>query len=87
MCGRGIVDEKVAFIVIEIEHFVGEVPNDETFLADAIVVCGIDTHCAGCDAAFVIGDPCEHSGLDEGAVSVVLIEFIGLCVVCLKDVG
>ena len=83
---RGIVDEKVAFVVIKVEHFVGKVANNEALSAGAIIICGIDTHCAGCDTAFVISDACEHSAFDEGAVAVVLIEFIGLCVVRLEDV-
>ena len=86
MCSGGIINEKIAFIVIEVEHFVGEVADDEALFAGAIVVCGINAHCPGCDTAFVIGNSREHSAFDEGAVAVVLIEFIGLCVVRFKDI-
>ena len=86
MRGRSIVNEKVAFIVVEIEHLVGEVADDEALLTRPIVVCGINTHCAGCDTTLVIGNSSEHSGFNEGAVAVVLIEFIRLCIVRFKDV-
>ena len=73
--------------MIEIEHLVGKVADDEAFSTCAIIVCGINTHCAGCDSAFVKGDPSDHPPFDESAVPVVSIEFIGLRVIRFEDVG
>ena len=86
MCGGGIVYEEVAFVVVEIEHLVGEVADDEALPTGAVVVCGINPHCAGRDTTFVISNSGEHSGFNEGAVAVILIEFIGLGIICLKDI-
>ena len=83
---RRIVNKKVAFVVIEIQHLIRKVPNDKALPAASVVVRRVNAHRAGRDAVLVIGNPGEHRRLDERAVAVVLIEFIGLRVVRLKDV-
>ena len=86
MCDRGIVNKKVAFVVIEVEHLIGEVPDDEALPAASVVVRRVNAHRTCRNTVFVIGNPCQHPHLDERAITVVLIEFVGLRVVRLKNV-
>ena len=86
MRDRRIVYKKVAFVVIEVQHLIRKVSNDEAFPAASVVVRRVNAHSTGGDAVFVIGNAGEHRCLDKRAIAVVLIEFIGLRVVRFKDV-
>ena len=82
----GIVYEKVAFVVIEVQHLIRKISDDEAFPAASVVIRRVNAHSTGGDAVFVIGNAGEHRRLNKRAIAVVLIEFIGLRIVRFKDV-
>ena len=50
---RGFIDKQaVAFVVVEREHLVGEIGDDDAGVARAVVVGGIHAHAGAGDAVF-----------------------------------
>ena len=84
---RGFVDEKaVAFVVIEREHLVGKICDDDAGLPGTIVVGGVDTHSSASDTVFAKGNARGHSALFEGAIFFVQVKLVGLRVIGEKNV-
>ena len=73
--------------MVEANHLIGEIGDDQAGIAGAIVVGGVDAHSGAGDAVFAVGDACRHAFFRERAVAVVDVELVGLCVVADDDVG
>src|SRR5581483_4738601 len=82
-----IHEEAAAFIVVEREHLIGEIGDDDAGQAGVIVVGSIDTHARARDAVFAEGDPGNDGLFAEGAVAVVVVQLVGLGVVGKEQVG
>ena len=85
---RSFVHEQaVAFVVVEREHLVGEIGDDQAGAAGAVVIGGVDAHAGARDAIFAEGDSGGNSALFEGAVLLIQVKLVGLRVVGDQDVG
>ena len=85
---RRLVDEETdSFVVIERDHLVREVADDEVGLAVAVVVGSVDAHGPAGGAVLGESDAGEHPGVLEPAVSEVPVEVVGLGVVRHRQVG
>src|SRR5258708_37635125 len=82
-----IHEQAVAFVVVEREHLVGKICNDQAGAAGAVVIGGIDAHASAGNAVFAEGDARGNSALFEGAVLLIQVELVGLRVVGDQDVG
>ena len=79
---RGLVHEQaVALIVVEREHLVGEVGDDDAGMAGAVVVAGINPHAGTRHAVFTEGDSRRDRPLLKCAILLVQIKLVGLSVV------
>ena len=72
--------------MVERDHLVRKVANDETGAAGPIVVRGIDAHASPCDPAFAVGNASHDAVVDKGPVAFVAIEAIRFRVVGHKEV-
>src|SRR5689334_12008008 len=85
---RRFVDKKsVALVVIQAEHLVRKVPDEQMRLAASIVIRGINTHCAAGDTIFAESDTSLRGFLHEGTVALVAVEFVRLCVIGHEEIG
>ena len=85
---RRLVDEQLrALVVVEREHLVREVADEQVRAAGAVVVAGVDAHRAARDAVLAVGHAGRDPLLGERAVPVVAIELVRLRVVGDEDVG
>src|ERR1700738_3072609 len=85
---RRLVDEEpVAFVVIKREHLVGEIGDDNTGMAGAVVIRCINTHAGAGYAVFTESNSCRDGLLFERSVSLVEIQFVRLRVVGQQDIG
>src|SRR5215469_3491033 len=79
---RRFVDEQaVALVVIERNHLVGEVADQNTRVAAAVVVGGIGAHARTGDSVFAEADAGGDPTLLKGSVLLVDVELVGLGVV------
>ena len=84
---RRLVDEEAdALVVVERDHLVREVPDDEVGHAVAVVVGGVDSHGAPGRPVLRKGDSGEHSGVLEPPAAEVPVEIVGLGVVRHREV-
>src|SRR6266404_2403470 len=67
--------------MVERHTLVGEIADDYPLSPGAIVVAGVDAHSRPCGTGFAKGDARGNRLIGKGAVPVVLVEFVWLCVV------
>ena len=85
---RGFVDEQaVAFVVVERNHLVGEVADDDAGVPAAVVVGGVGAHSGAGYAVFAEGDAGGDAALFEGSVFLIEVELVRLRVVGDQEVG
>ena len=84
---RRLVNEEAdALVVVERDHLVREVPDDDVGHAVAVVVGGVNPHRAAGGAVLREGDPGEDAGVLEPAAAEVPVEVVGLGVVRDREV-
>ena len=74
-------------VVVERDHLVGKIGDEQAGVAGAVVVGGVDAHAGARHAVFAVGDAGGDALLSECAVAVVDVELVGLGVVADGDVG
>src|SRR5437764_5919887 len=85
---RGFVDEEsFPFVVVEREHLVREIGDQEARKAGVIVVGGVHTHTGAGHAVFTESDSRDDGFFGEGAVAIVAIELVGLSVIRKQEIG
>ncbi len=85
---RGFVDEEAfAFVVIERNHLIGKIGDEDAGGAGMIVIGGVNAHAGAGYAVFAEGDSGDDGFFGEGAVAVVAIELVGLGVVGEEEIG
>src|SRR5215469_877250 len=85
---RRLVDKKtIALVVIERDHLVGEIADDNARAPAAIVVRGIDAHAGARHSVFTETDAGRDSTLLECTVAFVQIQLVGLGIVGDQNVG
>ena len=67
--------------MVEREHLVGEVGDDDAGMAGAVVVAGINPHAGTRHAVFTEGDSGRDRPLLKCAILLVQIKLVGLSVV------
>src|SRR5882724_3241009 len=72
--------------MVKPQHFVRKISNDQTCVARAVIVRGIDSHSRACNTGFAKGNTRSSGGFAKRAVAVVAIEFVWLGVVAHKQV-
>src|SRR5260370_25197861 len=80
-------EESFSFVVIEREHLVREIRNQEAGKAGVIVVGGVHTHAGARDAVFAESDSRNDGFFRERAVAIVAIEFVRLRIIRKQQVG
>src|SRR5437879_6231328 len=85
---RGFVDEQaVAFVVVERDHLIGKVADDDAGVSAAVIVGGVGAHAGAGYAVFTEGDAGGDAALFERSVFLVEVELVGLRVVGDQEVG
>src|SRR5258707_208932 len=85
---RGFVDEEAfAFIVVERNHLIGKIGDEDAGRAGVIVIGGVNAHAGAGYAVFTEGDTGDDGFFGEGAVAIVAIELVGLGVVGEEKIG
>ena len=85
---RRLVDEEAdSFVVVERDHLVREVADDEVGPSVAVVVGSVDAHGPAGGAVLGESDPGENAGVLEPAAPDVPVEVVGLGVVRHREVG
>src|SRR5260221_617224 len=85
---RGFVDEEAfAFIVVERNHLIGKIGDEDAGRAGVIVIGGVNAHAGAGYAVFAEGDSGDDGFFGEGAVAIVAIELVGLGVVGEEKIG
>ena len=72
--------------MIERDHLVGEIADDQAGVSTAVVVGGVGAHARARDSVFTEADPGSHSALFEGAILLVQVELVRLRVIGDRDV-
>src|ERR1700751_109304 len=85
--GSFIDEQAVALIVIEREHLVGKIGDDDTGMTGAVVIGGIDTHSSPGHAIFAESDARRNAALFKGSVLFIQVKLVGLRVVGQQNVG
>jgi hypothetical protein len=84
---RRLVDEQPgAFVVIEGQHLIGEVPHEKVRPPGAVVIGRVHAHRSPGHAVFAVCDAGGYRLLREGALAGVSIQFVGLRIVGHEDV-
>ena len=82
----GFVDEEaVALVVVERDHLVGEIADNQAGMAAAVVVGSVGAHAGAGNAVFAEADSCSDSALFECAVFLIHIQLVGLRIVGDQD--
>ena len=79
--GRFVHEQAVAFVVIQPQHLVGEVADQQVRPAGAVVVGGVHAHGAARHAVFAERHAGRHAFFGERAVAVVAVQLVGLRIV------
>src|ERR1700676_823154 len=82
-----IHEQAVAFVVVEREHLVCKICNDEAGAAGTVIIHSINAHAGAGHAIFAERDASRNGTLFEGAILFIQVELVGLRVVGDQDVG
>ena len=73
--------------MIQAEHLVGEVANQQVLTAGAIVIGGIDTHGSARHSILTEGNAGGHRDVGERSIMIVAVQLVGLGVISNKQIG
>jgi len=73
--------------VVEREHLVGKICNDQAGAAGAVIIGGINAHAGAGNTVFAEGNAGGNGALFERAVLFIEVELVGLRVVGDQEVG
>src|SRR6267154_2525410 len=85
--GSFVDEQAIPFVVIERDHLVGEVRNNQAGTARTVIIGGVDTHSGARNSVFAEGNSGGHGFLFKRTVALVQIKLIWLGVVGQKNVG
>ncbi len=79
---RGFIDEKsVAFVVIQRDHLIGEVTDQQAGMAAAIVIGRIDTHSRARNPVLAEPDARRDATLLKRSIFLIQVKLVGLRVI------
>ena len=85
--GSFVHKQSDAFVVVESEHFVREVADEDARVTRAVIVGSVHTHTGPNNARLTKCDAGHGAFLREGSIAVVTVKFVGFSVVGQEKVG
>src|SRR5262249_249561 len=84
---RFVHKQAFAFVVVERNHLVRKIGDEQAGVATAVVIESVDAHSCARHAVFAERESRYYGLFGEGAVTIVAIELVGLGVVGEEQVG